>query len=615
MSKISANLLSTKNIFTEPNDIRFIIPSFQRRFVWTRDNVKDMFDDFSIDSSDYSFESTSELDGYLLGSIVLIDLDNKSRYEVVDGQQRLITLSLIYKSIANKYISMWKNKNEFDEDMMECITTAKSFYCLKELGEKKVRINQETKLSYYELYNKIIKDEYDEDDLKSTSKDNNISEVWDEINNQIDNFDYDKLNKFFYYLQENVKLIKIVSTSEDRAFQLFEVLNNRGQSLQPLDLIKNMLLQKVSGEENTNKFDENWKTFSENMFIRKNGRGTSKDYSSSFLKYYIMSQDAKNISKNKLVPYFKEQIRNNVINENNVINLVEKFSDYSKIFNSMLSNRNSNKFSKSRYMYILSHLDIKQFGQLLMVFYFPKKQNQDELQKTREKVMLNCIKMGLSNLYSQDLPNQIEKIMPNLVKTFKNKFHETNDINKASEEMFKKMDDYNRSRLSSVKALLPFDKLSKDKAMNLLRIIEMLINENYSLMIKQPKGGKITLEHILPQNRSENISKLGFKDDDDYISIINSIGNLTLLTENDNSSLQDKKFKVKKEAYAKTGLSITKAIGGTFKVIAKTGERSKKVKTLTDKYELSYQTWNKRNIEDRGKHLTNLISDFIMGEI
>lgn len=301
MSKIEANLLSTKNIFTEPNDVKFIIPSFQRRFAWTRDNVKDMFNDFYVDSNNYSFESTSELDGYLLGSIVLIDLDNKSSYEVVDGQQRLITLSLIYKCIANRYKLMLENKGNIDVDAdvytMESLIKAQSFYFSKELENKKVRINQETKLSYYELYNKIINDEYYEGNLKSISKDKNMCDVWEEINKQIDDFDYDRLNKLFYYLQENVKLIKIVSSSENRAFQLFEVLNNRGQSLQPLDLIKNMLLQKVSGEENTTKFDKNWKNFSENLLIRKNGRGSSKDYSSTFLRYFIMSQYAKKRSK------------------------------------------------------------------------------------------------------------------------------------------------------------------------------------------------------------------------------------------------------------------------------------------------------------------------------
>lgn len=619
MSKIEANLLSTKNIFTEPNDVKFIIPSFQRRFAWTRDNVKDMFNDFYVDSNNYSFESTSELDGYLLGSIVLIDLDNKSSYEVVDEQQRLITLSLIYKCIANRYKLMLENKGNIDVDAdvytMESLIKAQSFYFSKELENKKVRINQETKLSYYELYNKIINDEYYEGNLKSISKDKNMCDVWEEINKQIDDFDYDRLNKLFYYLQENVKLIKIVSSSENRAFQLFEVLNNRGQSLQPLDLIKNMLLQKVSGEENTTKFDKNWKNFSENLLIRKNGRGSSKDYSSTFLRYFIMSQYAKNVRKNELVLYFKKQIMDGHINGKNVIDFVEKLSKYSNMFNKIVSKYNSNEYSSSPYMYALSHLDINQFEQLLMVFYFTNKNNQYELQEVREKVILNCIRMGLSNLYSEDLPNQIEKIMPILIRTFNNHFDLTDDINRSSEEMFRKMDEYNRSRLPSVKSLLPLDKLSNKKAINLLKLIELLINKNYNVLVKQPKGGKITLEHIMPQNKPDNIRKLGFNMEDDYQSIINSIGNLTLLTESENSSLKDQNFEIKRREYSKSALSITKAIGGSFEVIAKSGETAERVETLKNKYELSYEEWTKSKIKKRGEELTDLISDFIMGKI
>ena len=98
-------MLSNKEIVSEmenissvllDNAVAYYIPDFQRNFVWGEEEIKQLIEDFNEDTENFSVD-TNKLEGYLLGNIVLIDEENKKI--VVDGQQRLTTLSLFAKGI------------------------------------------------------------------------------------------------------------------------------------------------------------------------------------------------------------------------------------------------------------------------------------------------------------------------------------------------------------------------------------------------------------------------------------------------------------------------------------------------------------------------------------
>ena len=94
---LSAEQKNLKSLFS--NDNRYIIPSYQRHYSWTMEQCKQMYDDI-LDA----FESNT--DSYFLGNIVLAEGDDDDRPEVVDGQQRLVTLWLFLKAL---YILMPAN--------------------------------------------------------------------------------------------------------------------------------------------------------------------------------------------------------------------------------------------------------------------------------------------------------------------------------------------------------------------------------------------------------------------------------------------------------------------------------------------------------------------------
>jgi uncharacterized protein with ParB-like and HNH nuclease domain len=79
------------------SDFDYEIPSFQRPYAWTEEEAGDLFDDL------YDFYvNEPEDEQYFLGSIVLVKEDDKPHAEVIDGQQRLTTLTILISAITSK---------------------------------------------------------------------------------------------------------------------------------------------------------------------------------------------------------------------------------------------------------------------------------------------------------------------------------------------------------------------------------------------------------------------------------------------------------------------------------------------------------------------------------
>ena len=86
----SASKFYISQIFDDDNNIKYIIPKYQRDYIWGKDNWNDLLDDIEEAS-----------DSHFIGSIICIN-KGAAHYpvlEVVDGQQRLTTISLIYCAI------------------------------------------------------------------------------------------------------------------------------------------------------------------------------------------------------------------------------------------------------------------------------------------------------------------------------------------------------------------------------------------------------------------------------------------------------------------------------------------------------------------------------------
>lgn len=95
MKKISGAEFPLSKIFS--SDFEFVIPSYQRPYAWGETQTSELLDDLLAFAEDDSEE------GYFLGSIVLIKTEDAPRAEVIDGQPRLTTLTILLAAAASAH--------------------------------------------------------------------------------------------------------------------------------------------------------------------------------------------------------------------------------------------------------------------------------------------------------------------------------------------------------------------------------------------------------------------------------------------------------------------------------------------------------------------------------
>ncbi|KAA8820028.1 GmrSD restriction endonuclease domain-containing protein [Bifidobacterium vespertilionis] len=221
---ISAKELPLGKVFTP--DFRFFIPSFQRAYIWKQENILQLVDDLR------EAAATPETP-YFLGSLILVRRGG-TRFDVIDGQQRLISLSIIIAVLRDL---------ERDPEWM-----GKLDALLVEPGDKLRGIANEPRLTLRERDADFFRDHVQEnnlepvfdmsdDDLTTGAQRNimrNIKCTYDEL----EHLSEDERHAFASYLVNQVTLVIVTTDDLDGAHRIFDVMNMRGLPLTPADVFK-----------------------------------------------------------------------------------------------------------------------------------------------------------------------------------------------------------------------------------------------------------------------------------------------------------------------------------------------------------------------------------------
>lgn len=251
-------------LFSSENQVSYFIPKYQREYIWSKFNWESLFDDIE-----------ESVGGHFLGSIICIntqlDSHKPAELELVDGQQRTTTISLLYLALF-EYFKL--NMPEDDEDAKHELFSFKKKIVLQ---SKKPRVTPSYTASNFEDYNWIFHDILGNSVSKPISKPKflGLRRMHKAFNyfrdrlNEIDEngnpyFSYSKAQDFLDKLNR-ATIVKIDVIGHSDAFTLFETLNNRGVPLSAVDLIKNKLLGKLEKEGDgvqSNSLDINFKRWS-----------------------------------------------------------------------------------------------------------------------------------------------------------------------------------------------------------------------------------------------------------------------------------------------------------------------------------------------------------------
>jgi hypothetical protein len=275
MAKIENHKYSIEEAFRE---CFYIVPDYQREYVWTDKEVQQLLDDI-----DEQIEGGNTRE-YFIGMVLVSPLENqKQHFEVIDGQQRLTTLFLLL--CALKQCFRGEAQHRVISDLIQISHPTSE-------GEIKTSLKLEPRYENAgEVIAKIVELGADPAatragievaGIKSFGSLERLVTAYGTIHQYLaDNYaDKPALKKYFGYLANSVVFIQI-STDVSSALKIFETINERGVGLNPMDLLKNLLFTQVQKKEFTRLRDE-WKKITQPLEKRK-------EKPLRFLRYFLMA--------------------------------------------------------------------------------------------------------------------------------------------------------------------------------------------------------------------------------------------------------------------------------------------------------------------------------------
>ncbi|CAM3888566.1 DUF262 domain-containing protein [Aeromicrobium ponti] len=496
---------------------QYVIPLFQRTYSWSTSQWKQLWDDI------LEIRITHEHRSHFIGSIVSMSMDSEphevQKYIVIDGQQRLTTLSILL--IAIRDAARESGDKELAEEIHENLLvnkwkTGDSFYKLLPTQVDR------------QIYKYLI------DASEQNYEKSGIKQAYDYFRNKISKTEID-FKEFKTLLSTRLSLVSIVLASDDNPYLVFESLNAKGRPLTQADLIRNFFFMRISSDKHEEVYQEYWKPM--------------QDYYQDSLTEYIrhfLARKGKIVRSSEVYLELKESVSSGDIIEH--VKELHRLSEYYRcILNPDLID------------------DLKLRSAL-------NKINRIEA-KTSYPFLLNMFTLYREGkLLSEEFVNIVSVIENYLIRRFVCDIA-TNELNKIFLSLIQKVNGFStKELLEEVKAFLqnkgyPKDQEFRDKLLTTrlygsgdrarkTKFILESIEESYRHKEKI-NYGNLTIEHIMPQTLSDSWKiSLGEEWENILDEYLHVLGNLTLTAYN--SEMSNETFQKKRKNLGESHLEINK---------------------------------------------------------
>lgn len=246
-NKIEATDTSINKLLKEQ---KFFIDYFQREYRWQEKHIKQLMEDLTTTFLKSYNEKDKRSDianyqTYYLGPVVFSENPENGKKSIIDGQQRItsITLLLIFLNHLQKE---FKQKVGIGELIFS-----------ERYGEKSFNMSDEHRESCLKAMFEEGKYEIQEDDDETVE--NIVNRYEDIVNSFPEEINERALPYFIDWFIENVVVVQITAYSDENAYTIFETMNDRGLNLTPTEMLKGLVLTKITDKKQRNEINELWK--------------------------------------------------------------------------------------------------------------------------------------------------------------------------------------------------------------------------------------------------------------------------------------------------------------------------------------------------------------------
>lgn len=517
--KIESSDTNVERLFT--SDF-LVIPRFQRPYSWDDENLEEFWADVV----------QSDGEDYFIGSMVLYE-SGRQQYGVVDGQQRLTTITIllcvirnVFKVLGNKDLAKGLHslieRSDRDSVNRYVVMTETSYpffaeeiqkFSKKDFEKEPLREEKRLQASYNFFYKKVggILSSVDLD--TSVPKDEKLQE---------------KITRL-KHLRDSVlflSLIRIELDNEDDAYLIFETLNTRGKDLALTDLLKNHFLKSIRGKGSVDSAKELWTQ------ILSSINGSEVDIDPDIFFTHSWSSKYEATTQQKAYKKIKAQVKPKTA-KRHLKGFAADATHYVSIFNPEPSWKGFNQREIVSSLQAMRIFRISQHtpGVLSLV-----RSNKDGIISDRTfKRALRAIE-HFHYLFTAVTSSRSSGGISAMYSSFGRRIYECANANQAGvviNELIEKLDDRKPTFSEFVAG---FEQIkftaSNSKQSALVRYTLQKIAKHQKLAFSDDFSN-LTIEHIFPQAKI---------DEEWTVDVVGSLGNLILLSVDDNGKFKDDNF-------------------------------------------------------------------------
>lgn len=565
INNINVNKYPVSQVFDPESKVIFEIPKYQREYTWGSREWEALFDDL-----------TENDDGYFLGSIICInsatDTINAPKFEVVDGQQRLITLSLFFAAL---YTTMNSYKDILDEDQQSDILQLKRKLVLKKT-QSDIRVVPQIQGSNHDDFMGLLAKIgiIPKHPIPKFAGLRRIEKAYNYFKKRIDTVLDDTCDKVFtmFRILEKVNsaiLVMIEVSNHADAYTLFESLNNRGTPLTSVDLIKNLLLSRldINGNGNIDYYFSCWTGIlselgeeysDQERFFRQNYNAFRKKLNGPFYKgdrQYPLGTIA---TRSTMLDIYEK-----IITKNPVAALNE-LAENAAIYAGIILNKTDNLSEKQHE----SYLDLQRVQgapSYLLIMYLIKQ--QDSLGVTDDDVVKIC-KLLVNffvrrNLTDTPPTRDLTRIFMSFIENIEQNDCHGSDIYSSLRDMLISVSASDKFFEEKLRGPVYDENISATRFILCMMAKRGMTRENAHDLWRKTNSNQYvwSIEHIFPQGPNipdcwvDMIAGGDREKAKEYQSLyVHTLGNLTITGYN--STLSNKAFAEKKERKDNNGQYI-----------------------------------------------------------
>lgn len=535
---------------------QYIIPFFQRSYVWKIDNWSELWDNILEEYNEIQ-QNPNTTSEHFIGTIIIKQLLSPqvgaSEYELIDGQQRLTTICLLLKAFhdsideesAKKWISNFlRFEDSYGNEKIRIVHSkvdSESF--------QRIILSKNDNAELWERFNELKLDEFD----KQIDQENRIIGAYLYFRKRIENHcDVNNVRAYINVVIERLPVIHMALNAEDDVQQIFDTINSLGVKLTTAELLKNLLYSKKAV---INLYDECWNSIFEadedsiEFWNRERTSGRVRRTTVElFLYSYLVILKESSVKLESLFKEFKNYIKE--MSDDQLVSFAQEIKSYALVYQDLPDGENLSDISfvehDKRFFHVIREFEITTIFPLIL--YVSK-----EVSDTAERVkILNVLESYLTRrtickLTTKNYNNLFLSLLTDVKKM------EVITAEKIKEILLEYKEDTNRFP-DNVEFKIAFNTvaLTNKYSREVLYCIALFqLNNDFTDNPKLNING-FSVEHIMPKkwrnfwyNLPDGVDEVSR----DYKLL--TLGNLTLVKGKLNSSMRDSAWDRKTESLRK----------------------------------------------------------------